>query len=70
MVQLLLKVISNIEQTSYLKEMIESYNQNGNCTQSTQNLRIELAMKVQELNVGQQDPFDFFVALQDFSNIE
>ena len=70
MVQLLLKVISNMEQTSYLKEMIESYNQNGNCIQSTQNLRIELAMKVQELNVGQQDPFDFFVALQDFSNIE
>ena len=70
MVQLLLKVISNIEQTSYLKEMIENYNLNINYTQSTQNLRRELALKVQELNVGQQDPFDFFVALQEFSNME
>ena len=68
MVQLLLPVISNVEQTSYLKDMLENYNLNPDCTQSTQNLRRELAMKVQGLSVGQQDPFDFFVMAQFVKN--
>ena len=67
-VQFILLTVSENGQNSHLNQILVNYTLNTNIIQSSYNLRQELALKVGDLRVGQQDPFDLFVALQQFPN--
>ena len=62
LVQLLLITINEEDINSYLKSMFKNFN-SGSQVKTTQGLRNYLSEYMQELENGQQDPFDFFVGL-------
>ena len=66
--QFLLLTLTDDGPNSNLKDILFQYTLNTNICKSTQNLRRELGYKLNYLRVGQQDPFDFFEAMQLFSS--
>jgi ubiquitin C-terminal hydrolase len=66
LVQFLLLTVTENDSNSFLKQKLLNYTLNPNIPQSTVDLRRELSLRSPDLRSGQQDPFDFFVALHDF----
>jgi ubiquitin C-terminal hydrolase len=66
LVQFLLLTIKENDSKSLLKQQLLNYTLNSNLPKSTVDLRKDLSLRSPNLRFGQQDPFDFFVALEGF----